>query len=58
MQVATSLGKRYIEGLSKNRYVARTFIMPAQQMRQKNIRIKHNPIHVFQKKPRFLSRTR
>lgn len=44
--MATSLGKRYIEGLSKNRYVARTFIMPAQQMRQQNIRIKHNPIHV------------
>ena len=45
-QVATSLGKRYIEGLSKNRYIARTFIMPAQQMRQRSIRIKHNPIHV------------
>lgn len=45
ISVATSLGKRYIEGLSKNRYVARTFIMPAQQMRQQNIRIKHNPIH-------------
>lgn len=45
-QVATTLGKKYIEGLSKNRYIARTFIMPAQQMRQKSIRIKHNPIHV------------
>ena len=46
ISIATSLGKRYIEGLSKNRYVARTFIMPAQGMRQKSIRIKHNPIHV------------
>lgn len=45
-QIATTLGKKYIEGLSKNRYIARTFIMPAQQMRQKSIRIKHNPIHV------------
>ena len=48
--MATSLGKRYIEGLSKNRYVARTFIMPAQQMRQRSIRIKHNPIHVGETK--------
>lgn len=46
ISIATSLGKRYIEGLSKNRYIARTFIMPAQGMRQKSIRIKHNPIHV------------
>lgn len=40
------MGKKYVEGLSKNRYVARTFIMPGQKMREKNIRIKHNPIHV------------
>ncbi|KAK8814935.1 amidophosphoribosyltransferase [Blastocystis sp. ATCC 50177/Nand II] len=45
ISIATTLGKKYIEGLSKNRYIARTFIMPAQQMRQKSIRIKHNPIH-------------
>ena len=45
ISIATTLGKKYIEGLSKNRYVARTFIMPAQQMRQKSIRVKHNPIH-------------
>ena len=43
---ATALGKKYVEGLSKNRYIARTFIMPGQNMREKNIRIKHNPIHV------------
>ena len=45
LSIATTLGKRYIEGLSKNRYIARTFIMPAQELRQKSIRIKHNPIH-------------
>ena len=39
--------KKYVEGLSKNRYVARTFIMPGQQLREKNIRIKHNPIHFW-----------
>lgn len=43
---ATAMGKKYVEGLSKNRYIARTFIMPGQNMREKNIRIKHNPIHV------------
>lgn len=46
VSTATAMGKKYVEGLSKNRYIVRTFIMPGQNMREKNIRIKHNPIHV------------
>ncbi len=37
------LGVPYEEGLNKNRYIARTFIMPGQQKRKKNVRKKLNP---------------
>ncbi|MDI6640616.1 MAG: amidophosphoribosyltransferase, partial [Methanocellales archaeon] len=37
-------GLRYIEGLMKNRYVGRTFIMPAQDMRETAVRLKLNAI--------------
>jgi len=33
-----------VEGLMKNRYIARTFIMPEQNVREKKVRLKINPI--------------
>ncbi|TAJ45321.1 amidophosphoribosyltransferase [Methanofollis fontis] len=37
-------GTPYLEGLMKNRYMGRTFIMPTQAMRESAVRIKLNPI--------------
>ncbi|OPY36242.1 MAG: Glutamine--fructose-6-phosphate aminotransferase (isomerizing) [Methanoregula sp. PtaU1.Bin051] len=37
-------GVPYIEGLMKNRYMGRTFIMPNQKQRENAVRIKLNPI--------------
>jgi len=34
----------FAEGLMKNRYVGRTFIMPTQEMRERAVRLKLNPI--------------
>jgi len=34
----------FAEGLMKNRYVGRTFIMPTQEMREQAVRLKLNPI--------------
>ncbi|KAK8813357.1 hypothetical protein WA158_002949 [Blastocystis sp. Blastoise] len=45
IQTAESLGKPYIEGIYKNRYVARTFIMPGQSLRVNTVKLKHMPIH-------------
>jgi amidophosphoribosyltransferase len=36
------MGVPYREGFCKNRYVGRTFIMPGQSMRRKNVRRKLN----------------
>ena len=44
MQLAGSLGIKYREGFVKNRYIARTFIMPGQEMRRKSVRSKLNAI--------------
>ncbi len=40
LECARELGVRYREGLLKNRYVGRTFIMPGQSNRAKNVKAK------------------
>jgi len=42
LNLAQALGLPYREGFVKNRYVGRTFIMPEQHMRRKNVRKKLN----------------
>lgn len=42
--LAKESGIPYVEALMKNRYVHRTFIMPTQESRELNVRLKVNPI--------------
>lgn len=42
--LAHNLGVKFREGLVKNRYIGRTFIMPGQKLRKKSVRQKLNPI--------------
>lgn len=44
LSLAQELGVNYREGLVKNRYIGRTFIMPGQSIRKKSIHYKLNPI--------------
>ncbi len=44
IQIARTLKLKYREGLVKNRYIGRTFIMPGDQIRKKSIRHKLSPI--------------
>jgi amidophosphoribosyltransferase len=51
IEMARILKVKYREGLVKNRYIGRTFIMPGDYLRQKSVRHKLNPINeVFQNK--------
>jgi len=42
--MAHTMGVKFREGLVKNRYIGRTFIMPGQQLRRKSVRQKLNVI--------------
>ena len=44
LQAAYILGRPFREGFIKNRYIARTFIMPGQTARKKSVRLKLNTI--------------
>lgn len=52
--VAQTLNVPFREGLIKNRYIGRTFIMPNQEMRKKSVRYKLNPIPYEIKKKNVL----
>lgn len=41
---ARASGIPYTEGLIKNRYMGRTFIQPTQEMRERSVRMKLNPV--------------
>ncbi len=46
LQLAQNLKVKYSEGLIKNRYIARTFIMPGQKQRKKSVRQKLSAIEL------------
>jgi amidophosphoribosyltransferase len=46
MAMARAVGLKYREGLVKNRYVGRTFMMPSDAARRESLRLKLNPIQL------------
>jgi amidophosphoribosyltransferase len=46
LQMAQLLGIKYREGFNKNRYIGRTFIMPGQEQRERQVRRKLNAIEL------------
>ncbi len=46
LELANMLGVKFREGFMKNRYIGRTFIMPGQQLREKSMRQKLNPVEL------------
>jgi amidophosphoribosyltransferase len=44
LQMAQLLGIKYREGFNKNRYIGRTFIMPGQEQRERQVRRKLNAV--------------
>jgi amidophosphoribosyltransferase len=44
IEIARALNLKYREALVKNRYIGRTFIMPAEDKRRSSVRMKLNPI--------------
>ncbi|MEK7528965.1 MAG: amidophosphoribosyltransferase [Patescibacteria group bacterium] len=54
LTIAHELKVKYREGLIKNRYIGRTFIMPGQHVRKRSIKYKLNPIPLEIKGKRVL----
>ncbi len=54
ISLAEELGVKYREGLMKNRYIGRTFIMPHQSKREELIRIKLSPVKEIMKNKKVL----
>lgn len=44
LTLAYDLGVKYREGLIKNQFIGRTFIMPAQEVRKRSVRYKLSPV--------------
>jgi amidophosphoribosyltransferase len=44
LEISKILNKPYHEGFIKNRYIARTFILPGQEIRKKTIKLKMNSV--------------
>jgi amidophosphoribosyltransferase len=54
ISLAEELNVKYREGLMKNRYIGRTFIMPHQSKREELIRIKLSPVKEIMKEKKVL----